>query len=129
MVPSQDQRARNLDADDRQADRNHAAQGCPGSESLRGRRRRLCFVFGGAGRQATRLRADRERGSYGPGSGSGAPRCSHPDCGVNMTPADPPKPDRVAIALRVFVYLFLAVAGMSIFPVVLYWAAPVPFVV
>ena len=47
-----------------------------------------------------------------------------------MTPLDtPPKPDRVAIALRVFVYAFLVIAGASIFPIVLYWAAPVPFVV
>jgi membrane protease YdiL (CAAX protease family) len=45
-----------------------------------------------------------------------------------MTP-DSPKPDRVAIGLRVFVYVFLVAAGMVIFPVVLYWAAPVPFVV
>jgi membrane protease YdiL (CAAX protease family) len=41
----------------------------------------------------------------------------------------PRKPDPVALALRVFVYIFLVLAGMMIFPVVLYWAAPVPFVV
>ena len=46
-----------------------------------------------------------------------------------MTTAEPPKPDRIAIALRVFVYVFLVVAGSVIFPTVLYWAAPVPFVV
>jgi membrane protease YdiL (CAAX protease family) len=39
------------------------------------------------------------------------------------------RPDRVAIALRVFVYVFLAVAGNVIFPTVLYFIAPVPFVV
>lgn len=47
-----------------------------------------------------------------------------------MTPSErSSKPDRIALALRVFVYVFLVVAGMMIFPVILYWAAPVPFVV
>jgi membrane protease YdiL (CAAX protease family) len=46
-----------------------------------------------------------------------------------MTPLEPPKPDRVAIALRVFVYVFLVVAGIFIFSNVLSWVAPVPFVV
>ena len=47
-----------------------------------------------------------------------------------MTPqVRSPKTDRIALALRVFVYVFLVIAGMTIFPIVLYWVAPVPFVV
>ena len=47
-----------------------------------------------------------------------------------MTPGgQAPEPDRIALALRVGVYAFLVVAGMTIFPVVLYWVAPVLFVV
>ena len=47
-----------------------------------------------------------------------------------MTPqVRSPQTDRIALALRVFVYVFLVIAGMTIFPIVLYWVAPVPFVV
>ncbi len=47
-----------------------------------------------------------------------------------MTPAGQSlKTDRIALALRVFVYVFLVVVGMMIFPRVFYWAAPVIVVV
>ena len=39
------------------------------------------------------------------------------------------KSDRVALVLRVGVYVFLAIAGLTIFPTILYWLAPVRFVV